>query len=94
MEELGFCERGEAGELHLRGDTWPGGRLPTTTNGGMLSQGHTGAGGGVSLVVEAARQLMGKAGERQVPGARFAVETGTGGTYMDAHVTILGTEIP
>ncbi|MFH1114964.1 MAG: thiolase family protein [Pseudomonadota bacterium] len=94
MEELGFCERGEAGELHLRGDTWPGGRLPTTTNGGMLSQGHTGAGGGVALVVEAARQLMGKAGERQVPGARFAVETCTGGTYMDAQVTVLGTEIP
>lgn len=94
LEELGFCERGEAGELHLRGDTWPGGKLPTTTNGGMLSQGHTGAGGGVALLVEACRQLMGKAGERQVPNAKFAVETGCGGTYMDAHVSILGTEIP
>jgi len=94
MEELGFCGRGEGGEMHLRGDTWPGGKFPTTTNGGMLSQGHTGAGGGVALLVEAARQLMGKACERQVPGARFAVETGTGGTYMDAHVSILGTEVP
>ncbi len=94
MEELGFCDRGEAGDLHMRGDTWPGGRLPTTTNGGMLSQGHTGAGGGVALLVEAARQLMGKAADRQVPGAKFAVETGTGGTYMDAQVSILGTEIP
>ncbi|MGC8907087.1 MAG: thiolase family protein [Desulfomonilaceae bacterium] len=94
FEEVGFCERGEAGAMHLRGDTWPGGKIPTTTNGGMLSQGHTGAGGGVALLVEAARQLMGKAGDRQVPGARFAVETGTGGTYMDAHVSILGAEIP
>jgi acetyl-CoA C-acetyltransferase len=94
FEELGFCKRGEAGEIFLRGETWPGGRIPTTTNGGMLSQGHTGAGGGVALVVEAARQLMGKAGERQVRGARFAVETGVGGTYMDAQVTVLGTEIP
>jgi acetyl-CoA C-acetyltransferase len=94
FEELGFCKRGEAGEIFLRGETWPGGRIPTTTNGGMLSQGHTGAGGGVALVVEAARQLMGKAGERQVPNAKFAVETGTGGTYMDAQVTVLGTEIP
>ena len=94
LEELGFCKRGEAGEIFLRGETWPGGRIPTTTNGGMLSQGHTGAGGGVALVVEAARQLMGKAGERQVKGARFAVETGVGGTYMDAQVTVLGTEIP
>jgi acetyl-CoA acetyltransferase len=94
FEEAGFCERGEAGAMHLRGDTWPGGKIPTTTNGGMLSQGHTGAGGGVALLVEAARQLMGKAGDRQVPGARFALETGTGGTYMDAHVSILGSEIP
>jgi len=94
FEELGFCKRGEAGEIFLKGETWPGGRIPTTTNGGMLSQGHTGAGGGVALVVEAARQLMGKAGERQVKGARFAVETGVGGTYMDAQVTVLGTEIP
>jgi len=94
FEEVGFCERGEAGAMHLRGDTWPGGKIPTTTNGGMLSQGHTGAGGGVALLVEAARQLMGKAGDRQVPGARFALETGTGGTYMDAHVSILGSEIP
>jgi hypothetical protein len=37
---------------------------------------------------------MGNAGERQVPDAKFAVETSTGGTYMDAQVTILGTEIP
>jgi acetyl-CoA acetyltransferase len=94
FEELGFCERGEAGELFMRGDTWPGGRIPCTTDGGMLSKGHIGAGGGVSLMVEAARQLMGKAGERQVKGARFAVETATGGTYMDSQVTVLGTDIP
>jgi acetyl-CoA acetyltransferase len=94
LEELGFCRRGEAGAFVAAGNTWPGGKLPMTTNGGMLSQGHSGAGGGIAILVEAARQLMNKAGERQVPGARFAVETATGGTYVDAHVTILGTEVP
>jgi len=94
LEELGLTRRGEAGAFVRAGHTWPGGKLPMTTNGGMLSQGHTGAGGGIAILVEAARQLMNKAGERQVPGARFAVETATGGTYVDAHVTILGTEIP
>ncbi|MCZ7573884.1 MAG: thiolase family protein [Ardenticatenaceae bacterium] len=94
LEELGLCQRGEAGAFVLEGNTWPGGRLPMTTNGGMLSQGHTGAGGGVALLVEAARQLMEKAGTRQVAGARFAVETATGGTYVDAHVTVLGNVIP
>ncbi len=94
FEEIGLCRRGEGGEMFLRGDTWPSGRLPTTTDGGMLSKGHIGAGGSVSLLVEAARQLMGKAGERQVPNAHFAVETAVGGTYMDAQVTVLGNEIP
>ncbi|RME51526.1 MAG: thiolase family protein [Caldilineae bacterium] len=94
LEELGLCERGTAGAFVMAGHTWPGGKLPMTTNGGMLSQGHTGAGGGIAILVEAARQLMGKAGARQVPNARFAVETATGGTYVDAHVTILGNQIP
>ena len=94
FEELGFAERGQGGRMFREGATWPGGPQPTTTNGGMLSQGHTGAGGGVALVVEAARQLMGQAGDRQVPNPRFAVETGTGGTYMDSQVTIFGNQIP
>ncbi len=94
LEELGFFKRGEAGAAVLAGKTWPGGSLPMTTNGGMLSQGHTAAGGGIAVMVEAARQLLGRAGERQVQDARFAIETATGGTYVDAHVTILGSEIP
>ncbi len=94
FEETGFCKRGEGGKLFLEGKTWPGGKYPVTTNGGMLSQGHTGAGGGVAMLVEGARQLMGKAGERQVKDARFAACTSTGGTYFDSYVTILGTEVP
>lgn len=93
LEGLGLCERGEAGRFVKEGNTWPGGRVPLTTNGGMLSQGHTGAGGGVAVLVETVRQLMGKAGERQVPNARFAVETATGGTYMDAHVSVFGRDL-
>jgi acetyl-CoA C-acetyltransferase len=80
--------------MFFRGDTWPGGKIPCTTDGGMLSKGHIGAGGSYSLLIESVRQLRGSAGERQVPGARFAVETGTGGTYVDAHATVLGSEIP
>jgi acetyl-CoA acetyltransferase len=93
LEELGFVERGEAGRFVEDGNTLPGGKLPMTTNGGMLSQGHTGAGGGVAIIVEAFRQLMGKAGERQVPDAKLAVETSVGGSYMDAHVLVLGSEV-
>ena len=93
LEEMGFVERGQAGAFFMAGHTWPGGKLPTTTNGGMSSQGHTGGGGGVAILVEAIRQLMGKAGQRQVKDARFAAVTATGGTYVDAQIEILGNEI-
>lgn len=93
LEGLGICKRGEAGAFVHEGNTWPGGKVPMTTNGGMLAQGHTAAGGGVAVFVEAVRQLMGKAGERQVKGAKIAVETSMGGTFMDSHVVVLGREL-
>lgn len=63
-----------------------------TTNGGMLSMGHTGVGGGIAVLVEGVRQLMGKAGPRQVENLVNAVETASGGTWMDSHVTVLSRE--
>jgi acetyl-CoA C-acetyltransferase len=94
LEGLRICERGQAGAFVYEGNTWPGGNLPMTTNGGMLGQGHTAAGGGVAVLVEAIRQLMGKAGARQVQDARIAVESSLGGTFMDSHIVILGREVP
>jgi len=94
LEGLGICKRGEAGAFVQEGNTWPGGKMPMTTNGGMLGQGHTAAGGGVAILVEAIRQLMGKAGQRQVKDAKIAVESSMGGTFMDSHVVILGREVP
>lgn len=94
LEGLGICERGEAGAFVYDGNTWPGGKLPMTTNGGMLGQGHTAGGGGVAVLVEAIRQLMGKAGERQVKDAKIAVESSMGGSFMDSHIIILGRELP
>ena len=38
------------------------------------------------------RQMMGKAGPRQVPNLVNAVETASGGTWMDSHVTVLSRE--
>jgi acetyl-CoA acetyltransferase len=92
IDALGLCGRERAGAFIAAGNTLPGGRMPMTTNGGALSLGHTGAGVGMAMVVETVRQLMGKAGERQVPNAVNAVETGSGGTWMDAHVSVLSRE--
>jgi acetyl-CoA C-acetyltransferase len=94
LEQEGFCKRGEAGRFVSEGNTWPGRRLPMTTNGEALSFGHTGTGVGMAVLVESIRQLQGKAGRAQVPGARFLIENCGGGAFSDGHFTVLGNEIP
>jgi acetyl-CoA C-acetyltransferase len=90
LEGLGLAPVGEAGRMFSRGAFSPGGSLPVNTNGGLLSAGHTGVGGGTALLTEAVRQLLGRAGSaRQIEGADRAVCGGSGGTYMDSQVLLL-----
>jgi acetyl-CoA acetyltransferase len=79
LEDLGFCARGEGGAFVAGGRIGPGGILPVTTHGGLLSAGHPGLGGGTFHVVEAVRQLRGEAGARQVLDAELALAHGNGG---------------
>ncbi|ADD07550.1 acetyl-CoA C-acyltransferase (plasmid) [Natrialba magadii ATCC 43099] len=65
-EDLGFCEKGGAGEFIESGATELGGELPVNTSGGLKSKGHPIGATGSGQVVEAFKQLSGKAGERQV----------------------------
>jgi acetyl-CoA C-acetyltransferase len=89
-EGLGLCPEGEGARWFASGATSPGGEFPVNTNGGLLSAGHTGVGGGTALLVEGVRQLLWQAGpERQVEGCRRAIIGGTGGSYMDAQVLLL-----
>jgi len=89
-EGLGLCPVGEAARWFASGATSPGGKFPMNTNGGLLSAGHTGVGGGTALLVEGVRQLLWKAEpDRQIDGCRRAIIGGSGGSYMDAQVLLL-----
>jgi len=90
IEGLGLCPKGEGARWFAAGNGDPGGTLPINTNGGLLSAGHTGVGGGTALLVEGVRQLLHRAEKpRQVEGCKRAIIGGTGGSYMDAQVLLL-----
>jgi acetyl-CoA acetyltransferase len=88
LEDLGFCAKGEGGAFVQGGRIGPGGALPVTTHGGLLSAGHPGLAGGMFHVVEAVRQLRGEAGPRQVPDAELALVHGNGG-IIGLHCTLV-----
>lgn len=91
--EIGLCAEGEGFRLIREGTTDLGGRTPVNTSGGLLSRGHPLGATGVAQIVELVHQLRGRAGARQVEGARRAMAVNGGGwldgTYALAIATIL-----
>jgi len=79
LEDLGFCERGEAAGYIWDGNTRPGGKLPLNTNGGGLSYMHSGMYGMYALQ-ESVRQLRGTA-PAQVDGVEISLCLGVGGMF-------------
>jgi acetyl-CoA acetyltransferase len=93
LEGLGFCKKGEGGPFVEDGKLRVGGALPTNTDGGGLSACHPGM-RGIFLLVEATKQLRGEfeGSPRQVPDARLACVSATGGWFSSVSTAILGRE--
>ena len=92
LEDLGFCKKGEGGAFVEDGRIRLGGDLPTNPDGGGLSACHPGM-RGLFLLVEAARQLRHEhPEERQVPDAKLACVSGTGGWFCSSGTLILGVD--
>ena len=90
LEDLGFCERGEAAAFIGARNTAPGGRLPLNTNGGGLSYMHSGMYGMYALQ-ESVRQMRGTAAA-QVAGAKISVAHGVGGMFAASGTIIFSNE--
>jgi len=60
----------QAGTGHGRA---PGGRVPVSTDGGLLARGHAGGPTGLAQIWETTLQLRGEAGRRQVKDARVGL---------------------
>lgn len=78
-EELGLCPEGEAVKLIADNTTSLGGARPVNVSGGLISKGHPIGATGCGQLVELVTQLRGRAGDRQVDGARMALAENAGG---------------
>jgi acetyl-CoA acetyltransferase len=78
-ESLGLCAKGASGKLIDEGTTRLGGRIPVNTSGGLLRKGHPVGATGLAQIVELTEQLQGRAGPRQVAGARVGLAHNGGG---------------
>jgi acetyl-CoA acetyltransferase len=70
LEELGFCGKGEAHRFARNGNIALGGALPVSTFGGSIGEGRL---NGMGHIREGALQVMGRAGDRQVPNVEHCI---------------------
>jgi acetyl-CoA C-acetyltransferase len=78
LENLGFAPEGKGWQFTQAGETEIGGSIPVNPSGGVLCSNPIGA-SGLLRFAESAMQVMGKAGEHQVAGAKTALGHAYGG---------------
>jgi acetyl-CoA C-acetyltransferase len=93
LENLGFMPEGEGWKLTEAGETAIGGKLPVNASGGVLSSNPIGASGMIRLA-ESAMQVMDRAGDHQVAGARKALGHAYGGGSQYFAMWVVGSERP
>jgi acetyl-CoA acetyltransferase len=77
-EALGLCKEGEAEKFIWDGDNTYGGKFVTNPSGGLLSKGHPLGATGLAQCTELVWQLRGTADQRQVEGAKIALQHNLG----------------
>jgi acetyl-CoA C-acetyltransferase len=91
LESLGFCGRGRAAAISDAGGWDLDGQVAVNPSGGTLCTNPIGV-TGLVRIVDAANQIMGKAGQNQVPDVHNAVATAAGGSTQFFTVTVLGDD--
>ena len=91
LESLGFCARGRAQHLSDEGAFDMDGDMAVNPSGGTLCTNPIGV-TGLVRVIDAARQIMGTAGDMQVRGVHNALATAAGGSTQFFTTTLLSDE--
>jgi acetyl-CoA C-acetyltransferase len=86
-ERIGLCEKNGAGRLIDEGATTLNGDIPVNPSGGVTSTNAIGA-SAMLRIAEAAIQIRGEGGERQVPNVKTALAVTAGGDNYSSAVLL------
>ncbi len=90
IDHFGITAPGESWKAVESGTLEIGGELPVNPSGGLIGGGHPVGATGVRMVLDAARQVTGKAGANQVEGARRFGTLNIGGSTTTTVSFVLG----
>ncbi|MEN6291142.1 MAG: thiolase domain-containing protein [Methanobacterium sp.] len=93
LEDLGFCEPGEAPKMIEDGSILLKGDIPVNTDGGLKANGHPIGATGLAQIYEIVSQIRGEADKRQVNDVKVGMTHNIGGIGGTAAVTILGESL-
>ena len=80
IEHFGISPPGQAWKAIEEGVVAFDGTLPVNPSGGLIGLGHPVGATGVRMVLDAAKQCTGTAGDYQVPGAKTVATFNVGGS--------------
>ncbi|WP_414688392.1 acetyl-CoA acetyltransferase [Mycobacterium sp.] len=92
IDHIGLAGPGESWKAIENGEIEIGGRLPINPSGGLIGGGHPVGASGVRMLVDAAKQVSGRAGDYQVDGAKtFGTLNFGGSTATTVSFVVSGT---
>ncbi len=90
IDHIGLTGPGESWKAIESGDIELGGRLPINPSGGLIGGGHPVGASGIRMMLDAAKQVSGLAGDYQVDGARRFGTLNIGGSTATTVSFVIG----
>ena len=91
IDHIGLTGPGESWKAIEGGDIEIGGRLPINPSGGLIGGGHPVGATGVRMMLDAAKQVSGQAGDYQIDGARRFGTLNIGGSTATTVSFVIGS---
>jgi len=90
IDHFGITAPGESWKAVEAGDIEPGGRIPMNPSGGLIGLGHPVGATGARMLLDAAKQVTGQAGDMQVEGAKTFATLNIGGSCTTIASFVVG----